>query len=94
MMLKLLASGGIFALSMAVMKIKSPAQFLKKLEFSSVVTSGNAIKTIYMASLIGRFMAARNKTELRESATRDYLGFLNWLVLGGFVSKRRSSIIV
>ena len=32
-------------------------------------------------------MAAKDKTELRESATRDYLGFLNWLVFGGFVTK-------
>lgn len=85
--LKALASLGIFALSMKVMKIKSPSDFIKKLEFTGPITSGNAIKTLYTATLIGRFLAARDKDELRESATRDYLGFLNWLVLGGFVSK-------
>lgn len=85
--LKLLASAGIFALSMKVMKIKNLSDFINRLEVSGPVTSGNAIKTLYTATLIGRFMAARNKDELRESSTRDYLGFINWLVLGGFVSK-------
>lgn len=84
---KLFASAGIFTLAMAVMKIKKPSEFVKKLEFTGPITSGNAIKTVYTATLIGRFLAAKNNTELRESATRDYLGFLNWLVFGGFVSK-------
>lgn len=86
-MFKFLASAGIFTLAMAVMKIKSPAQFVKKLEFTEIATSGNVIKTIYTALLMGRFLASRDKNELRESVTRDYLGFLNWLVVGGFVSK-------
>lgn len=85
--LKLLASAGIFALSMKVMKIKNLSDFINRLEVSGPVTSGNAIKTLYTATLIGRFFASRDKDELRESATRDYLGFINWLVLGGFVSK-------
>lgn len=84
---KILSSTGIFALAMKVMGIRTPKEFVKKLEFNSVGTSGNAIKTVYTAILIGRFLAARDKDELRESVTRDYLGFLNWLVLGGFVSK-------
>lgn len=85
--LKLLASGGIIALAAAVMRIKNPKDFVKKLEFTSAITSGNAIKTVYTATLVGRFLAAKNETELRESSTRDYLGFLNWLVFGGFVAK-------
>lgn len=85
--LKVLTSAGMFALSMKVMKIKNPKDFVKKLEFTSVATSGNVIKTIYTALLIGRFLASRDEDELRETATRDYLGFLNWLVVGGFVSK-------
>lgn len=91
--LKLLASAGIFALAAFVMKIKSPAQFIKKLEFTGPVTSGNAIKTVYTATLIGRFLAANNETELRESVTRDFLGFLNWLVLGGFAAKGVANIL-
>lgn len=90
---KLLASGGIVALSAFVMRIKNPKDFIKKLEFTSAITSGNAIKTVYTATLAGRFLAAENKTELRESATRDYLGFLNWLVFGGFVAKGVANLL-
>lgn len=91
--LKLLASAGILALAAFVMKIKNPADFVKKLEFTGPVTSGNAIKTVYTATLIGRFLAANNQTELRESVTRDYLGFLNWLVLGGFAAKGVANLL-
>lgn len=90
---KLLASGGIVALAATVMRIKNPKDFIKKLEFTSAITSGNAIKTVYTATLAGRFLAAENETELRESATRDYLGFLNWLVFGGFVSKGVANLL-
>lgn len=69
----------------SVMGVKNFKQFAKKLEFTGPVTSGNAIKTVYAATIIGRFMAADNGTELRESMTRDYLGFLNWLVLEGLL---------
>ena len=61
--------------------------FVKKLEFDGPVTSGNAIKTIYGTLILGRIFASKDSTELRETNVRDYLGFLNWLVLGGFVSK-------
>lgn len=84
---KLLASAGMAAMALGVMKVKSGRDFIKKLEFTGPVTSGNAIKTVYASTLIGRFMASDNKDELRETATRDYLGFLNWLVLGGFAAK-------
>lgn len=85
--LKALASAGILALSLKVMKINSFKEFIKKIELKSAITSGNAIKTIFTATLIGRFLAARDETELRESCTRDYLAFINWLVLGNFVEK-------
>lgn len=91
--LKLLASAGIVGLAAVVMRIKNPADFIKKLEFTSAITSGNAIKTVYTATLVGRFLAAKNETELRESATRDYLGFLNWLVFGGFVAKGVANLV-
>jgi len=87
--LKVLASVGMIGMSAKVMGIKSLklADFTKKLEFTGAVTSGNAMKTIYAAQLVGRFLASSDENELRESSTRDYLGFLNWLVFGGFVSK-------
>lgn len=91
--LKILTSAGIIGLAARVMKIKNLKDFIKKLEFTSAITSGNAIKTVYTATLVGRFLAAKNKTELRESATRDYLGFLNWLVFGGFVAKGVANLL-
>lgn len=90
---KLLASAGIIALAAFVMKIKNPKDFVKKLEFTSAITSGNAIKTVYTATLVGRFMASKNETELRETVTRDVLGFLNWLVLGGFAAKGVANLL-
>lgn len=90
---KILASAGIIGLAAFVMKIKNPKDFVKKLEFTSAITSGNAIKTVYTATLVGRFMASKNETELRETVTRDVLGFLNWLVLGGFAAKGVANLL-
>ena len=84
---KIGASALMAGMVFSVMRVKNFKQFAKKLEFTGPITSGNAIKTVYAANIIGRFMAADNGTELRESMTRDYLGFLNWLVFGGFMAK-------
>ena len=84
---KLGASAVMLGMVFSVMRVKNFKEFAKKLEFTGPVTSGNAIKTVYAANITGRFMAADNGTELRESMTRDYLGFLNWLVFGGFAAK-------
>lgn len=90
---KIIASLGMAAMAIGVMKVKSPADFLKKLEFTGPVTSGNVIKTVYASTLIGRFLASESKDELRETTTRDYLGFLNWLVFGGFAAKGVANIL-
>ena len=86
--LKKLLSAGIFVLMLAkVMGLKNKTDLIKKLEFDGPATSGNAIKTIYGTLILGRIFASKDSTELRETDVRDYLGFLNWLVLGGFVAK-------
>ncbi|MCD8378576.1 MAG: hypothetical protein LUB59_07310 [Candidatus Gastranaerophilales bacterium] len=90
---KLAASAGMILMAAGVMKVKSAKDFVKKLEFTGPVTDGNAIKTVYASTLIGRFMASDSKDELRETATRDYLGFLNWLVLGGFAAKGAANLL-
>ena len=91
---KKLLSAGIFVLMLAkVMGIKKPADFIKKLEFDGPVTSGNTIKTVYGTLILGRIFASKDSTELRETNVRDYLGFLNWLVLGGFVAKGVGQIL-
>jgi hypothetical protein len=83
---KSVVSAAFIAMLIKVMDIKNFKDFVKKLEFTGPVTSGNAIKTVYGAIVLGRFLASKDKNELRETAVRDYLGFLNWLVLGGFVA--------
>ena len=84
---KILACAGMLGMIIGVMKIKSPKDFVKKLQFTGPVSTGNAIKTVYASTIIGRFLASDDNQELRESVVRDYLGFLNWLVLGGFAAK-------
>lgn len=90
---KLLASAGMVAMVIGVMRVKNPKDFVKKLQFTSPITSGNAIKTVYASTIVGRFLAADNDTELRESVTRDYFGFLNWLVFGGFAAKGVANLL-
>lgn len=90
---KIAASAGMIAMVVGVMKVKNPKDFVKKLEFTGPVTSGNAIKTVYASTIVGRFLAADNTTELRESVTRDYFGFLNWLVFGGFAAKGVANLL-
>ena len=90
---KIGASALMIAMVFSVMGVKNFKQFAKKLEFTGPITSGNAIKTVYAANITGRFLAADNGTELRESMTRDYLGFLNWLVFGGFAAKGVANLI-
>lgn len=90
---KILASAGMIAMTIGVMKIKNPKDFVKKLQFTGPVSTGNAIKTVYTSTIVGRFMAADSNNELRESVTRDYFGFLNWLVLGGFAAKGVANIL-
>ena len=91
---KKLLSAGIFVLMLSkVMGVKKPMDLVKKLEFDGPATSGNAIKTIYGGLILGRIFASKDSTELRETNVRDYLGFLNWLVLGGFVAKGTAQIL-
>lgn len=91
---KKLLSAGIFVLMLSkVMGVKRPSDFIKKLEFDGPVTSGNTIKTVYGTLILGRIFASKDSTELRETNVRDYLGFLNWLVLGGFVAKGVGQIL-
>jgi hypothetical protein len=60
---------------------------IKKLEYNSMFPHVNQLRVAYAAMITGRMLAASDKHELRETDIRDYAGFLNWLVLGSFVSK-------
>ena len=60
---------------------------MKKIQFKGLVPTLDQFKFIYGVTIMSRFMAARDKDELRESAVKDVLGFFNWLILGNFVAK-------
>ena len=67
--------------------IGNPKNLLKNLQFKGFTPTISQLKFIYGATIMSRFMSARNDNELKESATKDVLGFVNWLILGNFVQK-------
>ena len=62
-------------------------KFLAKIQFKGKMPTINQLKFVYGMTIVSRFMCARDKDELRESAVKDTLGFLNLLVLGALVTK-------
>ena len=77
----------IAAMCAALATIGKPRSLLHKLEFKGGLPTTEQLKFIYGATIASRFLAARDKDELRESAVRDSLGFTSWLILGNFVQK-------
>lgn len=63
------------------------SQILSKIQFKGLVPTIPQFKLAYGITIVSRLLSARNKNELRESSIKDSLGFANWLILGGFVSK-------
>lgn len=57
------------------------------IQFNSKVPTINQFKFLYGFTIASRFMSARDGNELRESVIKDTLGYTNWLILGGMVSK-------
>jgi len=66
---------------------KKPSEVLSKIKFKGVFPTIPQYKFVYGFTIISRLLSARDKNELRESSIKDSLGFVNWLILGGFVSK-------
>lgn len=60
---------------------------LKNVQYKGMIPTLNQFKLVYGVTIASRFLAARDKDELREAVVKDVLGFLNWLVLGNFVAK-------
>ena len=50
---------------------------LKKIQFRGLVPTLDQFKFIYGVTIMSRFLAARDKDELRESVVKDVLGFFN-----------------
>lgn len=78
------AAAGGFAIMRSIGK---PSEILGKIQFKGLTPTIAQFKLVYGMTVISRFLAARDKNELRESSIKDSLGFVNWLILGGFVSK-------
>ena len=84
--MKLGASAGFLGLTMATLGTGFKG-FMDKMAFKGFWPTISQLKGIYGLTIISRLMAARDKDELRESLTKDTLGFLSWLVLGDFVNR-------
>ncbi len=85
--LKTLLGAGIAAGMLRTIAPFEKEKFLPKLQYKGMVPTIPQFKLIYATTIFSRMLAARNKDELRESSLKDTLGFVNWLILGGFVSK-------
>ena len=80
------ALGIIFPI-MAIRTIGKPANLISNVQFNSKIPTINQFKLLYGLTIGSRFMSARDSNELREAVIKDSLGFTNWLILGGMVSK-------
>ena len=66
---------------------KAFGELKSKLQYKGMAPTIDQFKLIYGLTITSRIFAARDKNEVRESSIKDSLGFANWLILGGFVSK-------
>lgn len=81
------AGAGFLGLTLATLKTASVKGFMEKMAFKGFWPTIPQLKGIYGLTIISRLLATRDKDELRESLTKDTLGFLSWLVLGDIVNK-------
>lgn len=92
---KMLKFGAAIAGCTAVMLTiaKKPLDVLKAVQFKGITPTVPQFKFVYGMTIVSRFLSARDKNELRESTIKDSLGFANWLILGGFVSKLTAMVV-
>lgn len=76
-----------FALGALSTITTNPKKLLNKIQFQGMTPTISQLKLVYGLTIASRLLAARDKDELRESAVKDSLGFLNLLVLGSLVTK-------
>ena len=93
---KILAVSGMAGIMLASMGAFGKKGFFRRgglktlmqnLELKDRFAHLDVIKLTYGTILMGRLATARDQQELNATARRDYAGFLNWLVFGGFVAK-------
>ena len=85
-MISKLIIGNFFAFASSS-AIGKPSDLLANIQFNSKVPTINQFKFLYGLTIGSRFLSSRDSNELREGIIKDTLGFTNWLILGGMVSK-------
>lgn len=83
----------LFALGALATITTKPSEFMSKIQFKGKLPTMNQLKLVYGLTISSRLLAARDKDELRESAVKDTLGFLNLLVLGALVAKGSAKLL-
>ena len=78
---------GIAFPAIAIKSIGKLSDLSSNVQFNSKIPTLNQFKLLYSLTIGSRFLAARDPNELRESVIKDTLGYTNWLILGGMVSK-------
>ncbi len=81
------SAAAAFALGALSTITTNPKRFLNKIQFQGMTPTISQLKMVYGLTIASRLLSARDKDELRESAVKDSLGFLNLLVLGTLVTK-------
>ena len=81
------SAAAAFALGALSTITTNPKKFLNKIQFQGMTPTISQLKMVYGLTIASRLLSARDKDELRESAVKDSLGFLNLLVLGTLVTK-------
>lgn len=66
---------------------KSPKEIFKKIQFKGFLPTMDQFKLVYGTTIASRIIIGRDENELRETSFKDPLGFMNWLIFGGSVSK-------
>lgn len=92
-LLKGLASASFLGLTLTSLETASVKGFMEKMAFKGFWPTIPQLKGIYGLTIISRLLATRDKDELRESLTKDFLGFLSWLVLGDIVNKMAANAL-
>lgn len=73
--------------------IGKAGEMMNKLQFRGLTPTIPQYKLVYGATIVSRLLSARDKNELRECSIKDSLGYVSWLIIGGFVSKLTAAVI-
>ncbi|MCI1273927.1 MAG: hypothetical protein LKG27_05790 [Clostridiaceae bacterium] len=84
--------GAAFAAGALATITTHPSKFMSKIQFQGMLPTLDQLKLVYGMTIVSRLLVARDKDELRESAVKDSLGFLNLLILGNMVTKGTARI--